>query len=80
MMAAQQSYVMRLLARAVRLHSVDATLEYGNRLDALNSGYEQRDATLNVAAQALHPPILIDFSGDQPLSAADPQDSSRGEP
>jgi hypothetical protein len=68
LVAAQQSYVMRLLARAVRLHSVDASLEYGERIHAQNAAYEQRDLTTKFAAAATHAPSLIDFSSnDQPI-------------
>ena len=62
MVAAQQSHVMRLLARAVRLRTVDSALEYGRRIRARNSAYEQRDTTIAVAREALAPPALINFA------------------
>jgi len=68
MVAAQQSHVMRLLARAVRMRTVDSALEYGRRIRARNSAYEQRDTTLAFAREALAPPALINFAtpGDAP--------------
>jgi hypothetical protein len=62
MLAAQQSHVMRLLARTVRLRSLDAALEYGRRIHARNSAYEQRDTTVAFAKESLAAPALIDFS------------------
>jgi hypothetical protein len=60
-LASQQSHVMRLLSRTVRLESVRAALEYGARLDGRNSMYERRNTTLTLAKQALSPPALIRF-------------------
>lgn len=63
MVAAQQSHVMRLLARTVRLRSLDAALEYGRRIHARNSAYEQRDTAAAFAKESLAAPALIDFAG-----------------
>ena len=71
MVVAQQSYVMRLLARAVRLHTVDSTLEYSRRIQARNSAYEQRDTTLAFAKETLAPPALINFTTDGTASTSD---------
>jgi hypothetical protein len=62
MLAAQQSHVMRLLARTVRLQSLDSALEYGRRIHARNSAYEQRDTVAALAKESLAAPALIDFS------------------
>ena len=61
MVAAQQSHLMRLLARTVRLHAIDAGLEYGRRIHARSSAYEQRDTTVAFAQEAMSPPALINF-------------------
>lgn len=74
MVVAQQSHVMRLLARAVRLHTVDSALEYGRRIHARSSAYEQRDTTIAFAQEAMAPPALINFSGtDDSTGGADVQ-------
>jgi hypothetical protein len=59
--AAQNSYLLRLLSHSVRLDSVDATLQYAGRLQAKNSAYENRDLTVAFGKQALEPPTLIRF-------------------
>ena len=73
--AAQQSYVMRLLARAVRLHSVDATLEYGNRIDSRNDAYRQGATAQQFAAAAASSPPLVDFSQEPIEQLLEPYDT-----
>ncbi len=63
LVAAQQSYVIRLLSRTVRLQGVDAVLSYGERLRAKNSQHERKDATAKLAEAALKPPAMIQFAG-----------------
>jgi hypothetical protein len=53
---------MRLLARTVRLRSLDSALEYGRRIHARSSAYEQRDTAVAFAQESLAAPALIDFS------------------
>jgi hypothetical protein len=64
-MAAQQSHVMRLLSRAVRLQSVDAALQYAGRIQAKNSAYEARDLSVTLTTAALKPPAMIGFGEGQ---------------
>lgn len=66
LIAAQNSYMMRLLARGVRFDSVDAALQYGSRIGARNSAYEVRDETEKFMAEASRPPTLIDFNSEAP--------------
>jgi hypothetical protein len=61
MVVRQQSYVMRLLARVVRLQSVEAALAYGSRMEGRNAAAAQRGEPGRFVAQALKPPALIRF-------------------
>jgi hypothetical protein len=61
MMLAQQSHTMRLLARAVRMESVRAALEYGSRMKAKNSMSERRETTVELTREALKPPAMMQF-------------------
>jgi hypothetical protein len=62
MLAAQNSYMMRLLARAVRLDAVGASIDYATRMSARNSSYAVRDETESFLKEANRPPTLVDFS------------------
>jgi hypothetical protein len=75
LVAAEQSYVMRLLSRAVRFHSVDAAIEYGRRIQGRNSAYQARAESVSFAREALSPPPLINFAsvGSEPSGAPEVQ-------
>jgi hypothetical protein len=57
----QQSHIMRLLSREVRLESMHSALEYGARIRSRNAMYEQSDSMAKFADQALSPPPLVVF-------------------
>jgi hypothetical protein len=57
----QQSHVMRLLSRAVRLSSVNAALDYGARIRSKSSLYEGGSTAAKLAGEALSPPPMMTF-------------------
>jgi hypothetical protein len=65
MIAAQNSYLMRLVARTVRLDSVAATMEYAKRIEDKNAAYDTRDFTAKLAVEASKPPALIRFDEEE---------------
>jgi hypothetical protein len=73
LIAAQNSHIIRLLSRAVRLDAVNETVDYAHRLHSLEAGYATRDAMRDTAASfttdSMLPPALMDFS-DQGLDNA----------
>jgi hypothetical protein len=65
LMVQQQSYLMRLLARTVRLDSVNASLEYGARMKTKNATYQRRSETFELTREALKPPPLMHFDEEK---------------
>ena len=63
MLVAQESHVMRLLARAVRLESLGKAVEYGSRMNERNAAYTRHDALATLATSALEPPKMMRFEG-----------------
>ena len=61
LVAQQQSHIIRLLSRAVRLDGVEKALAYGARMRAKNSMYERRDTTRALTAAALAPSPMMTF-------------------
>lgn len=64
LVAAQNSHIIRLLSRAVRLDGVDKALSYGARMRAKNSMRERRDATRSFTEAALEPLTMMQFDTD----------------
>ena len=64
LVAAQNSHIIRLLSRSVRLDGVDKALSYGARMRAKNSMHERRDATRSFTEAALEPPRMMRFDTD----------------
>ena len=64
LVAAQNSHIIRLLARSVRLDGVDKALSYGARMRAKNSMHERRDTTRSFTEAALEPPQMMRFDMD----------------
>lgn len=73
LMAAQNSYLMRLLARTVRLESIDQAAQYGADIAAHNAPYSAHDAAVSFATDALRAPALINF-GDATAGVDAPLD------
>jgi hypothetical protein len=65
MLVAQQSHLIRLLSRAVRLDSLDTAMAYGDRMERRNGAYRHRDEMTDMASTALRPPALMRFD-DEP--------------
>src|SRR5262249_48621277 len=61
LIAEQNSHIIRLLARTVRLDGVDKALRAGDRLSSLRDSYRRQDAASALAADALKPPALMRF-------------------
>lgn len=64
MLLAQQSQVMRLLSRTVRMDSTMAALDFGRRIEAHNTIYQTSDAMTELQTSALSSATLVNF-GDQ---------------
>lgn len=58
---AQQSQMMRLLSRAVRLQSTAVSFDYGDRIDSRAAVYRQREVTTDLARMAYRPVELMRF-------------------
>jgi hypothetical protein len=65
LMVQQQSYMMRLLARTVRLDSVHAALDYGARMKSKTAAYERRSEAVALTKDALKPPALMRFGEEK---------------
>jgi len=61
LLAEQNSHIIRLLARTVRLDGVDKALRAGERIGALRDSYRREDATAALAADAMKGPRLMQF-------------------
>jgi hypothetical protein len=61
LIAEENSHIIRLLARSVRLDGVDKAIRAGERLGAMRDSYRRQDATLALAGDALKPPALMRF-------------------
>lgn len=61
LIAEQNSQIIRLLARTVRLDGVDKAINASERLGALREDYKRRDATRAVSEDALKPPPMMTF-------------------
>ena len=61
LIAEQNSHIIRLLARTVRLDGVDKAPRAGDRLSSLRDSYRRQDATQAFATDALKPPALMHF-------------------
>jgi hypothetical protein len=61
LIAEQNSHIIRLLARSVRLDGVDKAIRAGERLSAMRDSYRRQDATEALAVDALKPPALMRF-------------------
>lgn len=61
MIASQNSYIIRLLSRAVRLDGVDMALESGARLAGKNQAREAAEGFGTLAEEALTPPRMMTF-------------------
>jgi hypothetical protein len=61
LIAKQQGYIVRLLARTVRLDGVNAAMDYAGRMDAKNAMAAQGDEPAKFMAESLAPPKLIRF-------------------
>jgi hypothetical protein len=61
LLAAQQSHIMRLLARGVRSDGVDMALEAGARIQGRNVRATQKTDVRDFAAEALTPPRMMRF-------------------
>lgn len=59
--AEQNSHIIRLLARTVRLDGVDKAVRAGERLSSLRDSYRREDATAALAQDALKPPPMMRF-------------------
>lgn len=57
----QNSHIIRLLARTVRLDGVDKALRASDHLSGLRDSYRRQDATQALANDALKPPPLMRF-------------------
>jgi len=62
LIAEQNSHIIRLLARTVRLDGVDKALRAGDRLSSLRDSYRRQDATAALAQDALRPPPMMRFA------------------
>jgi hypothetical protein len=65
LIAEQNSHIIRLLARSVRLDGVDKAIRAGERLGSLRDSYRRQDATEALAAEALKAPGLMKFEAVQ---------------
>ncbi len=63
LIAEQNSHIIRLLARAVRLDGVDEAVRAGERLSAMRDSYRRQDAAAAMATAALRPPSMMSFEG-----------------
>jgi hypothetical protein len=61
LVAAQNSHIIRLLSRGVRLDGVDKALEYGERMKAKNHRYDQARQTSTFVDDALKPAPMMNF-------------------
>jgi hypothetical protein len=61
LIAEQNSHIIRLLARTVRLDGVDKAIRAGERLGAMRDTYRRQDVTAALAQDALKPPALMRF-------------------
>jgi hypothetical protein len=59
--AAQNSHIIRLLSRGVRLAGVDAAIDYGNRIETLNEAARASETTGKAAEEFSKPPRLMRF-------------------
>jgi hypothetical protein len=65
LIAEQNSHIIRLLARTVRLDGVDKALRAADRLSGLRDSYRRQDATAALAQDALKPPRMMKFDAVQ---------------
>jgi hypothetical protein len=63
LIAAQNSHIIRLLSRSVRLEGVDMALEYGQRVKAKNRVAETTDSVLDFVVRASSPQPFLTFQG-----------------
>ncbi len=61
LIAEQNSHIIRLLARAVRLDGVDKAVRAGERLASMRDSYRRQDAAQALADDALKPPPMMRF-------------------
>ena len=62
MVAAQNSQIIRLLSRGVRLDGVDAAIDYGQEIRSLNSAAQVTGKTSQAARELAKPAPLMRFS------------------
>jgi len=62
LIAAQNSHIIRLLSRGVRLDGVDAAIDYGRRVKSLNSARRVSRHVLEAGTKLAAPPTLMRFS------------------
>lgn len=63
--AEQNSHLIRLLARAVRLDGVDKAVRAGEHIGAMNDLYTRHDATAAFMTDALQPPKMLRFTAPE---------------
>ncbi len=61
LLAEENSHIIRLLARTVRLDGVDKAIRASERLSAVRDSYRRESATAALAADALKAPGLMKF-------------------
>jgi hypothetical protein len=62
LLAEQNSHIIRLLARTVRLDGVDKSMRAADRLGGLNDAYRRAEGTDALASDALKPPRMMQFA------------------
>jgi hypothetical protein len=58
---AQQSHMIRLLSRMVRLDGVDKAIAVGERIDAMNAAHARREQTQEIFLEAIDPPRMMRY-------------------
>ena len=60
--AAQNSHIIRLLSRSLRLDAVDEAIEYGARIRSMNRMEKTLKSSGEFAKKAIEPPSMMDFN------------------